>query len=151
MGRPYGLEYVYYLLKSAEVESAITNVKMVRLRNPLNYARIRMDEYLPQCMTRVIYVDCDAVFVSPIEELWHTKMNGKAVAASEFCQFKFKGYFNANFWGNATLAQAHKHRVGAYASGPPNYSKFKSKANNFKISKRQKTQIEHVHTGEGYR
>ena len=45
------------------------------------YARLFVDEMLPESVHKVIYLDCDTIINSSIEELWNTDMQYKTVAA----------------------------------------------------------------------
>ena len=45
------------------------------------YARLMLDEILPEDITRVLYMDCDMYVRAPIEELFEMDLEGKSIAA----------------------------------------------------------------------
>lgn len=55
------------------------------------YARFVMDRFLPEEITRLIYLDCDMMMLAPIEQLWETDLGGKPLAAVQDPWSKFIG------------------------------------------------------------
>lgn len=46
-----------------------------------SYARLFVASMLPESIERVVYMDCDMVVTSSLQELWHTDMQGSVIAA----------------------------------------------------------------------
>lgn len=55
------------------------------------YARLFVDEMLPQTVNKVIYLDCDIIVNDSIETLWNTDLCGKTIGAvQDICYNVFK-------------------------------------------------------------
>ncbi|MFN4208925.1 MAG: glycosyltransferase family 8 protein [Devosia sp.] len=61
--------------------ASFPTIRMRRFR-PVIYARLFMGELLPADIERVLYLDSDIFVRSPIEQLFHIDMGGKAIAAA---------------------------------------------------------------------
>ncbi|KAI3760885.1 hypothetical protein L1987_51286 [Smallanthus sonchifolius] len=74
---------------------------------PLNYARNYLDDLLPTCVTKVVYLDSDLILVDDIAKLAATPFGDNNVktelAAPEYCNANFTSYFTPTFWSNPGL------------------------------------------------
>ncbi|KAG2295131.1 hypothetical protein Bca52824_041800 [Brassica carinata] len=96
---PY-LNFKIYQFDPNLVRSKISKSIREALDQPLNYARIYLADIAPPSVDRIIYLDSDLVVVDDIEKLWHVDMEGKVVAAPEYCHANFTHYFTKTFWSD---------------------------------------------------
>ena len=47
------------------------------------YLRLSVETILPENITRIIYCDCDIIFLKPLDELWNMDLRGNLLAAVE--------------------------------------------------------------------
>lgn len=52
-----------------------------KLVTHMTYARLFLDELLPESVSRCAYIDCDLVFERDVLELWRTDLQGRCAAA----------------------------------------------------------------------
>ncbi|WVZ11038.1 hypothetical protein V8G54_015568 [Vigna mungo] len=110
---PY-LNMKIYRFDSSRVRGKISRSIRQALDQPLNYARIYLADTIPEDVKRVIYLDSDLVVVDDIAKLWGVDMEGKVVAAPEYCHANFTLYFTDTFWSDPTLAKTFKGRMPCY-------------------------------------
>ncbi|KAJ0244414.1 galacturonosyltransferase-like 4 [Hirschfeldia incana] len=101
---PY-LNFKIYQFDPSLVRSKISKSIREALDQPLNYARIYLADIIPSSVNRIIYLDSDLVVVDDIEKLWHVEMEGKVVAAPEYCHANFTYYFTKAFWSDPELVK----------------------------------------------
>ncbi|KAK4756487.1 hypothetical protein SAY87_006614 [Trapa incisa] len=110
---PY-LRYKVYRFDSNRVRRKISKSIRQALDQPLNYARIYLADMLPIHVNRVIYLDSDLVVVDDIAELWEVNLEGKVLAAPEYCHANFTKYFTDLFWSDPSLAKTFEGRNPCY-------------------------------------
>ncbi|KAG5023937.1 hypothetical protein AAZX31_07G236000 [Glycine max] len=110
---PY-LNMKIYRFDSNRVRGKISKSIRQALDQPLNYARIYLADTIPEDVKRVIYFDSDLVVVDDIAKLWGVDMEGKLVAAPEYCHANFTLYFTDNFWSDPVLAKTFEGRKPCY-------------------------------------
>ncbi|KVI12496.1 probable galacturonosyltransferase-like 4 [Cynara cardunculus var. scolymus] len=110
---PY-LRFKVYRFDTNRVSGKISKSIRQALDQPLNYARIYLADILPMNVNRVIYLDSDIVVVDDIEKLWKVDLEGKVLAAPEYCQANFKRYFTDDFWADPELSNTFKGRNPCY-------------------------------------
>ncbi|KAK4785863.1 hypothetical protein SAY86_002552 [Trapa natans] len=110
---PY-LRYKAYRFDSSRVKGKISKSIRQALDQPLNYARIYLADMLPIHVNRVIYLDSDLVVVDDIAELWGVDLEGKVLAAPEYCHANFTKYFTDLFWSDLSLAKTFEGRNPCY-------------------------------------
>ncbi|KAM7277667.1 hypothetical protein ACFE04_004801 [Oxalis oulophora] len=110
---PY-LKFKIYRFDSNRVRGKISKSIRQALDQPLNYARIYLADILPNEVERVIYLDSDLVVVDDIMKLWEVDMEGKVVAAPEYCHANFTQYFTDAFWFDHELAKTFQGRNPCY-------------------------------------
>ncbi|XP_028796317.1 probable galacturonosyltransferase-like 4 [Neltuma alba] len=99
---------------STRVQGKISKSIRLALDQPLNYARIYLADALPKEVRRVIYLDSDLIVVDDIAKLWGVDMEGKVVAAPEYCRANFTVYFTSNFWSDPYLTKTFDGRNACY-------------------------------------
>lgn len=57
------------------------------------YARLFVSSYLPETLSRVLYLDCDIIIRQSIHQLWNLDLNGKTIGA---LMDAFSKYYRAN-------------------------------------------------------
>ncbi|KAI3800980.1 hypothetical protein L1987_29080 [Smallanthus sonchifolius] len=110
---PY-LRFKIYKFDSKKVRGKISKSIRHALDQPLNYARVYLADILPMNVSRVIYLDSDIVMVDDVEKLWRVNLEGKVLAAPEYCKANFKRYFTNDFWMNPTLSRTFTGRNPCY-------------------------------------
>ncbi|CAN1854150.1 Probable galacturonosyltransferase-like 4 [Linum perenne] len=110
---PY-LPFRIYHFNPNRVRGKISRSIRQALDQPLNYARIYLADILPQDVSRVIYFDSDIIVVDDIGKLWNVDMEGKVVAAPEYCHANFTPYFTDRFWSNKNLSGTFEGRRPCY-------------------------------------
>lgn len=110
---PY-LNFKVYYFDSTRVRGKISKSIRLALDQPLNYARIYLSEILPVNVQRVIYLDSDIIVVDDIAKLYGVDMNGKVVAAPEYCHANFTRYFTDDFWSDPNLSKTFEGREPCY-------------------------------------
>lgn len=110
---PY-LNFAIYRFNAARIRSKISKSIRQALDQPLNYARIQLAEILPDDVKRVIYLDSDLVVVDDVAKLWNVDMEGKVVAAPEYCHANFSQYFTEAFWNDPELSKTFEGRKACY-------------------------------------
>ncbi|KAK7363664.1 hypothetical protein VNO77_05814 [Canavalia gladiata] len=110
---PY-LNMKIYRFDLNRVRGKISKSIRQALDQPLNYARIYLADTIPEDVKRVIYLDSDLVVVDDIAELWDVNMEGKVVAAPEYCHANFTLYFTDNFWSDPVLSKTFEGRSPCY-------------------------------------
>ncbi|XP_028789008.1 probable galacturonosyltransferase-like 4 [Neltuma alba] len=110
---PY-LKFQIYRFDSSRVRGKISKSIRQALDQPLNYARIYLADIIPSYVNRVIYLDSDLVVVDDIAKLWEVDLEGKVVAAPEYCHANFTNYFTDLFWTDAVLSRAFEGRNPCY-------------------------------------
>ena len=110
---PY-LNMKVYHFNSNRVRGKISKSIRQALDQPLNYARIYLADTIPENVKRVIYLDSDLVVVDDIAKLWGVDMEGKVVAAPEYCHANFTLYFTKQFWSDPKLAKTFEGRKPCY-------------------------------------
>ncbi|XP_054803343.1 probable galacturonosyltransferase-like 4 [Prosopis cineraria] len=110
---PY-LKFKIYRFESNRVRAKISQSIRQALDQPLNYARIYLSDIIPGCVKRVIYLDSDLVVVDDIAKLWNVSLEGKVVAAPEYCGANFTRYFTDVFWVERELARTFEGRRPCY-------------------------------------
>ncbi|XP_057421284.1 probable galacturonosyltransferase-like 1 [Lotus japonicus] len=111
---PY-LKFQIYPFDDAAVAGLISTSIRSALDSPLNYARISLPTILPQCLTRVVYLDSDLVLVDDIAKLAATPfLPGTVLAAPEYCNANFTNYFTPSFWSNPSLSLTFADRNACY-------------------------------------
>ncbi|KAG2402855.1 hypothetical protein LR48_Vigan02g112900 [Vigna angularis] len=110
---PY-LRFKTYRFDSNRVRGKISKSIRQALDQPLNYARIYLSDILPGYVKRVIYLDSDIVVVDDIAKLWEVELEGKVLAAPEYCQANFMVYFTDLFWNDKELSRTFEGRKPCY-------------------------------------
>ncbi|KAH7577486.1 hypothetical protein ACOSP7_001594 [Xanthoceras sorbifolium] len=110
---PY-LEFKVYRFDSNRVRGKISKSIRQALDQPLNYARIYLADIIPADVKRVIYLDSDLVLVDDIAKLWEVDLEGKVLAAPEYCHANFTKYFTNLFWSDKSLAKTFDGRKPCY-------------------------------------
>ncbi|GMN46544.1 hypothetical protein TIFTF001_015725 [Ficus carica] len=110
---PY-LKFSIYRFNATRIRFKISKSIRQALDQPLNYARIHLADILPNDVKRVIYLDSDLVVVDDVEKLWNVDMEGKVVAAPEYCHANFMQYFTDAFWSDRDLAKTFEGRKPCY-------------------------------------
>ncbi|KAI4345529.1 hypothetical protein L6164_012643 [Bauhinia variegata] len=110
---PY-LNFTIYHFDSNLVRGKISKSIRQALDQPLNYARIYLAPILPGNVERVIYLDSDIIVVDDIAKLWKVDLEGKIVAAPEYCNANFRVYFTNNFWSDRELSNTFNGRNPCY-------------------------------------
>ncbi|AES61868.2 putative polygalacturonate 4-alpha-galacturonosyltransferase [Medicago truncatula] len=110
---PY-LKFKIYRFESNRVHGKISKSIRQALDQPLNYARIYLSDILPLYVKRVIYLDSDIVVVDDVGKLWEVDLQGKVLAAPEYCHANFSEYFTDLFWKDAELARTFEGRKPCY-------------------------------------
>ncbi|RZC81274.1 hypothetical protein C5167_043841 [Papaver somniferum] len=110
---PY-LNFKVYRFDSNRVRGKISKSIRQALDQPLNYARIYLSDIIPVDVNRIIYLDSDIVMVDDIAKLWKVDLEGKVVAAPEYCHANFTKYFTDTFWSDSDLAETFKGRKPCY-------------------------------------
>lgn len=110
---PY-LKFKIYRFESNRVRGKISKSIRQALDQPLNYARIYLSDILPGYVKRVIYLDSDIVVVDDIAKLWEVDLQGKVLAAPEYCHANFTEYFTDLFWNDPELARTFEGRNPCY-------------------------------------
>ncbi|KAJ4727539.1 Hexosyltransferase [Melia azedarach] len=110
---PY-LNFKVYKFDSNRVRGKISKSIRQALDQPLNYARIYLGDILPADVKRVIYLDSDLVVVDDIAKLWEVDLEGKVLAAPEYCHANFTNYFTDLFWSDRKLAKTFDRRKPCY-------------------------------------
>ncbi|GLT47169.1 hypothetical protein SLA2020_208820 [Shorea laevis] len=110
---PY-LHFNIYRFDSNRVRDKISKSIRQALDQPLNYARIYLAEILPPHVKRIIYLDSDLVVVDDIKNLWKVDLEGKVVAAPEYCHANFTKYFTDLFWSDKKLSSTFSGRKPCY-------------------------------------
>ncbi|PON65744.1 Glycosyl transferase [Parasponia andersonii] len=109
-----GLNFRVYRFDSNRVRGKISKSIRQALDQPLNYARIYLAEIIPQDVKRVIYLDSDLVVVDDIARLWTVDLDGRVLAAPEYCHANFTSYFSGEFWSDPSLARTFEGRRPCY-------------------------------------
>ncbi|XP_010254968.1 PREDICTED: probable galacturonosyltransferase-like 1 [Nelumbo nucifera] len=111
---PYLRFHLYHIDDSA-VSGLISTSIRAALDCPLNYARNYLDNLLPLCIRRVVYLDSDLILVDDIAKLSATPLADEAVlAAPEYCNANFTSYFTPTFWSNPALSLTFAGRKACY-------------------------------------
>ncbi|MFS7930857.1 putative polygalacturonate 4-alpha-galacturonosyltransferase [Helianthus anomalus] len=110
---PY-LRFKIYKFDSKKVCGKISKSIRHALDQPLNYARVYLADMLPKNVNRVIYLDSDIVMVDDIRKLWRVNLEGKVLAAPEYCKANFKRYFTNGFWMDRNLSKTFRGRNPCY-------------------------------------
>ncbi|EEF37643.1 probable galacturonosyltransferase-like 4 [Ricinus communis] len=110
---PY-LNFKIYRFDSNRVRGKISKSIRQALDQPLNYARIYLADILPLDVNRVIYLDSDLVVVDDIAKLWQVDLEGKVLAAPEYCHANFTNYFTELFWSNLEWAKTFEGKRPCY-------------------------------------
>lgn len=110
---PY-LKFKIYRFESNRVRGKISKSIRQALDQPLNYARIYLSDIIPDYVKRVLYLDSDLVVVDDIAKLWEVDLEGKVVAAPEYCHANFTRYFTDLFWSDPNLPRAFEGRSPCY-------------------------------------
>ncbi|KAJ0051849.1 hypothetical protein Pint_01125 [Pistacia integerrima] len=110
---PY-LNFHVYKFDSSRVRGKISKSIRQALDQPLNYARIYLADIIPADVKRVIYLDSDLVVVDDVAKLWEVDLEGKVLAAPEYCHANFTNYFTELFWSDKSLAKTFDGRQPCY-------------------------------------
>ncbi|XP_021280409.1 probable galacturonosyltransferase-like 4 [Herrania umbratica] len=110
---PY-LNFRVYRFDPNRVRDKISKSIRQALDQPLNYARIYLADILPADVKRVLYLDSDLVVVDDILKLWEVDLEGKVLAAPEYCHANFTKYFTDLFWSDKGLASTFDGRHPCY-------------------------------------
>ncbi|KAK4779809.1 hypothetical protein SAY87_015915 [Trapa incisa] len=110
---PY-LNFRVYRFDSNRVQGKISRSIRQALDQPLNYARIYLADLIMDSVKRVIYLDSDLVVVDDIAKLWRVDLEGKVLAAPEYCHANFTMYFTDRFWSDQRLARTFEGRRPCY-------------------------------------
>ncbi|XVF72486.1 hypothetical protein PTKIN_Ptkin12aG0125000 [Pterospermum kingtungense] len=108
------LNFRVYEFDSNRVRGKISKSIRQALDQPLNYARIYLADILPTDVKRVIYLDSDLVVVDDIAKLWEVDLEGKVLAAPEYCHANFTNYFTDLFWADKGLSSTFDGRRPCY-------------------------------------
>ncbi len=79
----------YDLSKTPHFLDLLGRVPENKRLGDIPYARFVMDRFLPSEIGRLIYVDCDMMILSPIEQIWEADLEQKPVAAVQDAWGKF--------------------------------------------------------------
>ncbi|GAA0145562.1 glycosyltransferase [Lithospermum erythrorhizon] len=110
---PY-LNFKVYRFDATRVRRLISKSIRQALDQPLNYARTYLAYIIPYHVKKVIYLDSDLVMVDDIEKLWGVDLEGKVVAAPEYCHANFTTYFTTSFWADKELNKTFEGRKPCY-------------------------------------
>ncbi|KAF8006552.1 hypothetical protein BT93_K0760 [Corymbia citriodora subsp. variegata] len=110
---PY-LRFQVYRFNSNRVRGKISRSIRQALDQPLNYARIYLADLIPTDVRRVVYLDSDLVVVDDIADLWQVDLEGKVLAAPEYCHANFTKYFSELFWSDPVLSRTFDGRRPCY-------------------------------------
>ncbi|XP_030451836.1 probable galacturonosyltransferase-like 4 [Syzygium oleosum] len=110
---PY-LRFQVYRFDSNRVRGKISKSIRQALDQPLNYARIYLADLIPTNVRRVVYLDSDLVVVDDIADLWQVDLEGKVLAAPEYCHANFTKYFTELFWSDPVLPRTFDGRRPCY-------------------------------------
>ncbi|XP_030532726.2 LOW QUALITY PROTEIN: probable galacturonosyltransferase-like 4 [Rhodamnia argentea] len=110
---PY-LRFRVYRFDSNRVRGKISKSIRQALDQPLNYARIYLADLIPVDVKRIVYLDSDLVVVDDIVDLWQVDLEGKVLAAPEYCHANFTKYFTELFWSDPALARTFLGRRPCY-------------------------------------
>lgn len=110
---PY-LNLKVYKFDSNRVRGKISKSVRQALDQPLNYARIYLADIMPANVKRVIYLDSDLVVVDDIGKLWDVDLEGRVLAAPEYCHANFTNFFTDLFWSDRNLAKTFDGRDPCY-------------------------------------
>ncbi|KAL9435820.1 hypothetical protein AB3S75_021979 [Citrus x aurantiifolia] len=110
---PY-LNLKVYTFDSNRVRGKISKSIRQALDQPLNYARIYLADIMPANVKRVIYLDSDLVVVDDIGKLWDVDLEGRVLAAPEYCHANFTNFFTDLFWSDRNLAKTFDGRDPCY-------------------------------------
>ncbi|GLT42567.1 hypothetical protein SLA2020_165590 [Shorea laevis] len=110
---PY-LHFNVFRFDSNRVRGKISKSIRQALDQPLNYARIYLADILPPHVKRIIYLDSDLVVVDDIGNLWEVDLEGKVLAAPEYCHANFTKYFTNLFWSDRNLSSTFEGRTPCY-------------------------------------
>ncbi|KAL0336237.1 UNVERIFIED_CONTAM: putative galacturonosyltransferase-like 9, partial [Sesamum radiatum] len=109
------LNFKVYIFREDTVINLISSSIRSALENPLNYARNYLGDIIDPCVSRVIYLDSDVVFVDDILKLWGVKMGeGRIIGAPEYCHANFTKYFTDSFWSDPVLTRVFESRNPCY-------------------------------------
>ncbi|KAL0385635.1 UNVERIFIED_CONTAM: putative galacturonosyltransferase-like 9 [Sesamum radiatum] len=109
------LNFKVYIFREDTVINLISSSIRSALENPLNYARNYLGDMIDPCVSRVIYLDSDVVFVDDILKLWGVKMGeGRIIGAPEYCHANFTKYFTDRFWSDPILTRVFESRNPCY-------------------------------------
>lgn len=82
IGTEFGATLLFYPLEANQDFNATCRALPVDKRlHVVMYARLLLDRLLPEGVERVIYLDCDTMVMAPIERLFETPLEGKALGA----------------------------------------------------------------------
>ncbi|WOL03202.1 putative galacturonosyltransferase-like 4 [Canna indica] len=110
---PY-LDFRVYRFDSGRVRGRISRSIRQALDQPLNYARIYLADILPPEVRRAIYLDSDVIVVDDILRIWEVDLEGRVLAAPEYCHANFTKYFTDAFWSDAALSRTFDGRQPCY-------------------------------------
>ncbi|XP_058083088.1 probable galacturonosyltransferase-like 4 [Magnolia sinica] len=110
---PY-LNFKVYRFNSNLVRDKISKSIRMALDQPLNYARIYLAGIIPPDVGRIVYLDSDIVVVDDIRRLWEVELDGRVLAAPEYCLANFTEYFTDTFWSDPFLAGTFEGRKPCY-------------------------------------
>lgn len=110
---PY-LRFKVYRFDSGRVRGKISKSIRQALDQPLNYARIYLADMIPTNVKRVIYLDSDLIMVDDIAKLWGVSLEGKVLAAPEYCHANFTKYFTDLFWADPVMSKTFQGRKPCY-------------------------------------
>ena len=110
---PY-LKFNVYRFDSNRVRGKISKSIRQALDQPLNYARIYLADILPVDVKRVLYLDSDLVVVDDVAKLWKVDLQGKVLAAPEYCHANFTQYFTESFWSDGEMSKTFEGRNPCY-------------------------------------
>lgn len=80
-------------LPMKDIENKIGSKLQLDRGSLAQFARLFLNEYLPESIERVLYLDCDTMIVSSIRELWDTDLNSLTFGA---CLDAFSWLYNKN-------------------------------------------------------
>ncbi|CAB4291764.1 unnamed protein product [Prunus armeniaca] len=110
---PY-LKFNVYRFDSNRVRGKISKSIRQALDQPLNYARIYLADMIPADVKRVLYLDSDLVVVDDVAKLWKVDLQGKVLAAPEYCHANFSKYFTESFWSDQMFSKTFEGRKPCY-------------------------------------
>lgn len=79
----YKLSIRFYPVREV-VESGIKNQKISRGSYSM-FSRLFVDQFLPQDLTRILYLDCDTLILDKLDALWNTEFEDKTLVAVNDC------------------------------------------------------------------